>query len=90
MKNRRAIVVEACRKGPKLFYTWINRKGQYARHVEYRPGCLEMMTRSTIEKRLELHRNDPDALSLNICRKQGEEMVKGKAPNTAIATNDAT
>ena len=49
-----------------------------------------MMIRSTIEKRLELHRNDPDALSLNICRKQGEEMVKGKAPNTAIATNDAT
>jgi len=37
-----------------------------------------MMTRSTIEKRLELHRNDPDALSLNICRKQGEEIVKGR------------
>ena len=40
-------------------------QGTNARHVEYRPGSLEMMTRSTIDRRLELHQDDPDALTLN-------------------------
>jgi hypothetical protein len=85
VKNRRAIVVEARREGSKLFYTWINRKGQYARHVEYRPGCLEMMTRATMEKRLELRRDDPDAMSLNTIGVNGGKKLLGERLLTLLS-----
>jgi len=35
-----------------------------------------MMTRSTIEKRLELHRNDPDALSLTFVVNRGKKWLR--------------